>query len=182
MKKTIVSSITLIFALALTASFAFAQEKKPGMDKMKMDMSMDEMHKSPEHMLMMAYKNNLETFSRTLVEAANDNPELQPYFARALVAEMRRSADKMKDIHKDHMSMMSAEQIASMSEMMEKMKLKDAEQEEHIKALEGLVKSEYLNNKEIIKHAEPLAGSSDKMKMMEDHKMKDKDSMKDKMN
>jgi hypothetical protein len=182
MKKTIFSSIALIFAFVFTANLTFAQEKKPGMDKMKMDMSMEEMHKSPQHMLMMAYKHNLETFSKTLIEAATVNPALPADFARALVAEMRRSADKMKDIHKEHMSMMSAEKLASMSEMMDKMKQKDAEQEEHLKALEGLVKSEYLNNKEIIKHAEPLAGNADKMNMKEDPKKMNKDPMKEKMN
>ncbi len=171
----------MVFALVLSTNFAFAQKDMSGMDKSKEGFSVDEMHASRQHKLSMAYKNTLETFARTLLEAAKGEIELQPEFARALVAEIRRSADKMKEIHAEHLSLMSAETRAAMSDMMAKKKEKDAAQEENIKALEMLVKSDYLNIKEIIKNAEPLAGGGQKMEMKEEHKMKDKDSMKKNM-
>lgn len=174
-KKYVLTALLFVFALLFSAGNASAQEEKSGMKKMKKEMSMEEMHKSPHHRLMMAYRQNLVTFASALRDAARPGETLDREFARATVEEIRRSAGKMREIHQDHMAMMTPEMRDGMAEMMQKMQSQQAKVEEHIAALERLVAVQTLDGKEIEKHAGELVSEFGKMKM------KDKDKMKEKM-
>lgn len=182
MKKIIFSFLTLVFSLAIFSNAAFAQKEKPGMDKKMSDMSMEEMHKSPQHMLMTGYKGSFQSFAKALRHAAEMSDSLDPQLARTLVTELRRTADIMKAIHIDHMSKMTPEMRTKMSDMMDKMNQREAAKEEHLKALEALVAADSLNKAGIAEHAKELIGDHGKMETKEKHKLKDLDGLKEKMN
>src|SRR5450759_3798249 len=103
MKTKSVSIIVVTSALMFTSAMgALAQDMPHGQMKHpqsgKMDMSMMDMSKmmqEPHHVLAMAYQQNLAAFAKALHEQTAGVAPLNLEFARAAVAEMRRSFDQM---------------------------------------------------------------------------------------
>ena len=84
-------------------------------------MMMSEMEKSPHHKMMMAYRQNVSNFANALSEMAKDEKTFDADFARTAVAEIKRSAAMMDEIHSKHSAMMKTEMREKMKPMMEKM-------------------------------------------------------------
>ena len=84
------------------------------------DHAMDMPH-GPQHVLAMAYCQNMATFSKALHDQAAVATSLDADFTTSAVAELRRSYDQMKQHHQAHMKMMSAEMQAQMSPMVQEM-------------------------------------------------------------
>lgn len=60
--------------------------------------------REPQHILAMAYKDNLSTFAKTLRRPAGQSTVVNSIMTRAAVAEMRRSFDLMTQLFQSHMS------------------------------------------------------------------------------
>ena len=103
------------------------------------------MANEPHHVLAMAYHQNLAAFAKVLHEQTARASSVNVEFARAAVAEMRRSSDQMKQHHQEHMQTMSAEMRAKMSgqmsEMMQQMETHHTELNTQLTALEQEVQA-----------------------------------------
>ena len=88
-------------------------------------MDMSAMMQEPHHQLAMAYKQNLENFAKALRDEAAKTATVNPEFARAAVAEMKRSFDLMQGHHQDHMKTIDDKMKAHMSDMMKQMETQD---------------------------------------------------------
>ena len=160
MKKRVFIILMTTFCLAVTVQIASAQNKKMKDDKMMMS----EMEKSPHHKMMMAYRQNVTNFADALSGMAKDEKTFDANFARTAVAEIKRSAAMMDEIHRKHSAMMNAEMSAKMKPMMEKMSKNQTALNEHISALEKLLESEKPNLKEIETHAAAISAQFGEMK------------------
>ena len=115
MKTKAYTTIFAVIALMLVSAVgALAQtERQHGAQKpMQHDMSkmdMSSMMNEPHHALAMAYMQNIGTFAKTLQNHAEGSSPLDAKFARAAVAEIKRSLDQMEEHHGEHMKTMSAE-------------------------------------------------------------------------
>ena len=96
-------------AIRITSTVAATSPQEPaGMSQSTMAknqdamMDMSEMMQEPHHQLAMAYKQNLENFAKALRDEAAKTATVNPEFARAAVAEMKRSFDLMQQHHQDH--------------------------------------------------------------------------------
>lgn len=136
MKTTKVISVILV-ALSLGAfgAIATAAEHK-GHSTMSMEMAHE-----PHHVLAMAYHHNLATFAKALQEQTAGVSSVNLEFARAAVAEMRRSFDQMKQHHQQCMQTMSAEMQAKMKGKMEQMEPHQNQLNDQLTALEQEVQS-----------------------------------------
>jgi hypothetical protein len=149
MKTKSVSMIVVPFALVFTGAMgAIAQDMPHGQMKQpksgKMDMSMMDMSvmmRESHHILAMAYQQNLAAFAKALHEQTAGVAPLNLEFARAAVAEMRRSFDQMGLHHQAHMQTMSAEMHAKMGAMMQQMETDQTELDTQLTALEHEVQS-----------------------------------------
>lgn len=63
---------------------------------------------APHHVLAMAYRDNLVTFTQALQGQVRQSKTVNPDLARPAVAEMRRSFDQMRQYHQTQMSMLDA--------------------------------------------------------------------------
>ena len=114
MRTKAISAILVALLLgALSAMTAIAQTKKvqsqpatQGMKEMSHDHMMMAMANEPHHVLAMAYKDNLVSFAKALRQEAAKATAVNPEFARAAVAEMKRSFEQMQEHHQDHMKTM----------------------------------------------------------------------------
>jgi polyhydroxyalkanoate synthesis regulator phasin len=104
----------------------------------KKEMSYDHMMMAnePHHVLAMAYRQSLATFAGALHEQTAGAGSVNVEFARAAVAEMRRSFDQMKQHHQEHMQTMSGEMHTKMSGMMQQMETHQTELGAQLTALE----------------------------------------------
>jgi len=115
------------------------------------------MTNEPHHVLAMAYHQNLATFAMALHEQSVPAGSVNVEFARAAVAEMRRSFVQMKQHHQNHMKMMTtdmhgkmnADMHARMKEMMPKMETHQVELNTQLSALELEVQSAAPNVKQV---------------------------------
>jgi hypothetical protein len=146
------------------------QGKKPMQhDMSKMDMS--GMMNEPHHALAMAYMQNVGTFTKTLHDQAEDNSPLNAKFARAAVAEIKRSLDQMEEHHGEHMKMMSEEMRSHMAAMMKDMEMHCSMLKDAVNALEKDVHADQLDAKQIttdsanvLKHLDEMSKMHDDMK------------------
>lgn len=144
MKIRTVSMTVAIFALVFTSAMgAVAQHEQHGQMKGPQSGSMDmsKMMQEPHHVLAMAYHQNLAAFAKALHEQTARTSSVNVEFARAAVAEMRRSFDQMKQHHHGHMQTMSAEMHTKMSGMMEQMETHQTELNTQLTSLEREVQS-----------------------------------------
>ncbi len=118
MKTKTIATILVALALAGFGGVAVAHEGHKGHS----DMS-KEMVNEPHHALAMAYHHNLTTFAKTLHEQTSHAKSVNVEFARAAVAEMRRSFDQMKQHHEECAKAMSPEMQTKMKDQMEKMEM-----------------------------------------------------------
>lgn len=171
MKKQILK-ISLGMAISLLSIGSIAAQ-----DAGKMKMDMDAMKKSPHHMVMMAYKHNLLSFSKALRDMSNGGKLEDVDLARNAFAEIKRSMEKMDEVHQMHMKTMKPEMMTK--PMMEKMQAENMSIKEHIADLEKTFQVTAPIALDVNKHASELVMQLEKMDMpgkkkmdMPDKKMK----------
>lgn len=163
MKKQMAVISMVVLAVLLSVGGVAAQDgKKMKMDGMDM---MDMMQKSPHHSMMMAHRQNVLTFAKTLHDMTKDGKLEDIELARNAFAEIKRSAEKMEGIQKDHMSKMDPKMMEKMKPMMEKMQAEKAAMKEHILTLEKALQADAPDAKEVEIHAAALVEQLEKMKM-----------------
>ena len=164
MKKLNLVICTVVATFVLSAGI-IAQEKTMAEKKMPKGTTMSEMGKSPQHMVMMAYRQNVLTFAKALRDMAKDGNIQDIQLARNAFSEIKRSMDKMDEIHQTHMNKMSGEMREKMKPMMEKMQAEHAAVREHVVALEKTLQSDTPAVREVETHAAALILQLEKMKM-----------------
>ena len=148
------------------------QGKKPMQhDMSKMDMA--GMMNEPHHALAMAYMQTIGTFAKTLHNQAEGSSPLNAKFARAAVAEIKRSLDQMEEHHGEHMKMMSEEMRSHMAAMMKDMDMHRSMLKDAVSALEKDVKADQPDSKQVAADSANVLKHLDEMsKMHDDKKMK----------
>lgn len=171
MKRLNLRLFTILAVALLAVSAVVAQDKKMDMKTMPMDgMDMAKMHADGHHALMMAYHHNAVAFTRTLWGMAADGKIEDINLARAAFAEIKRSLEKMDEIHKMHMASMPKMDTAMMEKMkpmMEKMESEKAALMGHIQALENALQTGSPSAQEIEMHSATLLLKLEKMDMPE---------------
>jgi hypothetical protein len=157
MKITKVVSMAVI-ALSLGAFGAIATA---GEHKGHSAMSMEMAHE-PHHVLAMAYQRNLAIFAKALHKQTTGASSVNLEFARAAVAEMRRSFDQMKQHHQACMQAMSAE----MKGTMEKMEPHQKQLNDQLTALEQEAQSAAPDAKKVATLASTVVTHLDEMSKM----------------
>jgi hypothetical protein len=179
MKTNTYTTILAVIALMLFSALgARAQtehqhgaQKPMQHDMSKMDMS--SMMNEPHHALAMAYMENLGTFAKTLHSQAEGTGPLNAKFARAAVAEMKRSLDQMDEHHGEHMKMMSEEMRSHMAAMMKDMDMHRSMLKDAVSALEKDVRADQPDAKQVSADSAIVLKHLDEMsKMHDDKKMK----------
>lgn len=176
MKTRACTTILAVIALVLfSAASALSQTKhqhgaqKPMQhDMSKMDMS--SMMKEPHHALAMAYMQNMGTFARTLHNQAEGTSPLDAKFARAAVAEIKRSLDQMDEHHRAHMKTMSEEMRSHMAAMMKDRETHRAMLKDAVNALEKAVGADQPDSKQIAADSANVLKHLDEMSKMHDDK------------
>jgi len=138
-------------------------------------MDMSAMKQEPHHLLAMAYKGNLVNFAKALRHQAAEAKTVNPEFARAAVAEMRRSFDQMLEHHQDHMKAMDEQMKSRMADMMKQMDAHHSAVGEHLTALEKEVQAAAPDAKGVSEHVAEILKQCDGMAKMHggamEHKM-----------
>ncbi len=165
MKRQILMIGMLSAMVLLSIGSIFAQTG--GKMKPKMMPDSEAMMKSPHHSVMMAYKQNLLTFSKTLRDMSNGGKLEDIDLARNVFAEIKRSMEKMDEVHQLHMNMMKPEMMTMMKPMTEKMKAENMLVKEHITALEKALEVATPNAADVYKHAAELVMQLEKPDMPE---------------
>ena len=158
-----------------------AQGETPQHQQGMMDMSA--MKQEPHHLLAMAYRGNLVNFAKALRHEANRTTKtIDLEFARAAVAEMKRSFDQMQHHHQDHMKTMDMKTMddtmkAKMADRMKQMDAHHSAIQEHLDALDKEAHTSAPDSKSIATHVTELLKQCDGMSKMhggtKDHKMAD---------
>lgn len=143
-----------------------SQGKIPQHHPGAMGMDMSAMRQEPHHVLAMAYKDNLVNFARALHHQAKQTGPIDPGFARAAVAEMRRSYDQMLEHHRDHMKAMDEQMKSRMADMMKQMDAHHAAVGEHLTALEKVVRAAAPDAKGVSEHVAEILKQCDGMAKM----------------
>lgn len=185
MKTKVYTTILAVIALTLfSAVGALAQTEhqhgaqKPAQhDMSKMDMS--SMMNEPHHALAMAYMKTIGTFAKTLHSQAEGSSPLDAKFARAAVAEIKRSLDQMEEHHGEHMKMMREEMRSHMAAMMKDMDMHRSLLKDAVGALEEDVRADQPDSKQvaadsanILKHLDEMSKMHDDMQGKKMKKMK----------
>ncbi len=157
MKKQILITWMVIVLMLLSVAGLAAQDRKV------MKMKLAEMEKSPSHTLMMAYRYNLLTFAKPLREMAKGSKLDDVEMARKAFAELKRSMEKMEEVHLLQMSKMTAEMTEIMYPTMEKMQAENMSIKENIIELEKALKPSGPNAKDVYKYAAAIVSQFEKM-------------------
>jgi hypothetical protein len=153
--------------LAQTEHQQGAQKPLQG-DMSKMDMS--SIMNEPHHALAMAYMQNLGTFAKTLLTQTEGSSPMDAKFARAAVAEMKRSLDQMDEHHGEHMKTMSAEMRSHMAAMMKDMETHRTMLKDAVSALEKDVRADHPDSKQIAADSDKILKHLDEMSKMQNNK------------
>lgn len=171
MKTKVILTILMALSLGIFSAMAVAQTKKApahsatqGKEGMAHDHMM--MAKEPHHVLAMAYHQNLAAFAKTLHEQTAQAGSVNVEFARAAVAEMRRSFDQMKQHHQEHMQMMSVEMRTKMSGMRQQMETQQTELSTQLTALEQEVQGTTPDAKKVLALAASVSSHLNAMSKM----------------
>lgn len=165
--KTLI--ITALFSvIVFSASSMFAQQRKPMPVKpMPMDgRDMPMMPKDGHQALMMAFHHNAMAFTRALWEMSSDGSIQNVDLARAAFAEIKRSLEKMEEVHQIHKSTMGKMDPAMMEKMrpmMEKMEAEKAALKGHIQALEAAMQGGAPRAQEVEMHTAAILLRLEKM-------------------
>ena len=163
-KQILITLIAIIFCVGGVAA------QKGEMKKMEME----GMQKNPNHELMMAYRENAHNFAAALRDMGETGMLTDVEAARLAFAEIKRSVEKMDNIHQSQMDKMTPEMMLKMKPMMQKMQTEQNAVKEDIAKLETALQAVMPNAKEVETHAAALAAQFGRMGMM-DEKMKMKD-------
>jgi leucyl aminopeptidase (aminopeptidase T) len=138
-------------------------------------MEMSAMHQEPHHVLAMAYRDNLVSFARALQHQAGQAKTVDPEFARAAVAEMKRSFNQMEQHHQDHMKTMDDTMKAGMADTMKQMDAHNAAIKEHLAELDHDVHTSAPDATSVSQHVAEILKHCNGMSKMHagtmDHKM-----------
>lgn len=165
MKKQIFVIWAAIAVVLLSVGSITAQDDKK-MKMEKMDMTA-QMQKSAHHSMMTAYRQNVLTFAKALRDMSEGGKLEDVELARNAFAEVKRSLEKMDQVHQSHMDKMSAEMREKMKPMMEKMQAESASMKVHVLAIEKALQAAAPDVLEVEKHAAALVEQMEKMKMPE---------------
>ena len=176
MKTRAYTTILAVIALMLfSAVGALAQtehqhgsQKPMQHDMSKMDMS--SMMNEPHHALAMAYMQNLGTFAKALHNQAEGSSPLSAKFARAAVADMKRSLDQMEEHHGEHMKMMSEDMRSHMAAMIKDMEMHRSMLKDAVSALEKDVRVDRPDSKQVAADSANVLKHLDEMSKMHDDK------------
>ena len=113
-----------------------------------------------------AYLATLHTFATTLRTQGSRASILDPDFARAAVAEMRRSYDEMQDRHQLFTKSMNDQEKTTREADMKQMRSDHAMIQEHLVALEAQVEKDTLDSKAIMQHTDEILTSCKAMTEM----------------
>ena len=179
MKTKAYKTILAVIAMMLfSAAGALAQtehqhgaQKPMQHDMSKMDMS--SMMNEPHHVLAMAYMQNIGAFAKTLHKQAEGSSPLNAKFARAAVAEIKRSLDQMDEHHGEHMKTMSEEMRSHMAAMMKDMEMHRSMLKDAVSALEKDVKPDQPDSKQVAADSAKVLMHLDEMSKMDDDKVED---------
>ena len=176
MKTKVISTIVMALSLGAFSTTAIAQHASHSTKKApsksatqgKKAMSHDQMMMAnePHHVLAMAYHENLATFAKALHEQTAGASSVNVEFARAAVAEMRPSFDRMKQHHQEHMQTMSAEMHSKMGAMMQQMETHHTELNTQLTALEQEVQAATPDAKKVAALAAGVNSHLDAMSKM----------------
>lgn len=147
---------------------ASTQTSKKGQEHMHRmpETDMSAMMNEPHHVLAMAFMHNIETFAKALNDQAQGGSPLSADFARAAVAEIRRSFDEARTHHQEHVKAMSADMRSNMAAMMKEMDLYRSSLKNAVTALEKDVHAYTLNSKQIAADCADVLKHLDKMSKM----------------
>jgi polyhydroxyalkanoate synthesis regulator phasin len=138
-------------------------------------MGMSAMKQEPHHVLAMAYQDNLVNFAKALRHHAAEAKTVNPEFARAAVAEMKRSFDQMQEHHQEHMKTMDEKMKAQMADMMKQMDAHHSAIREHLAALDKEVQTSAPDAKGVSEHVAEILKQCEGMSKMHggtmEHKM-----------
>lgn len=178
---TITAAILMVSGVAATSQQGHSgmppsSKSQGAMSKHQHGMTdMSAMKQEPHHVLAMAYKDNLVNFAKALHQEANQTKPMNPEFARAAAAEMRRSFDQMLEHHQAHMKAMDETMRAQMADMMKQADAHHAAVGEHLTALEKEVQAAAPDAKGVSEHVAEILKQCDGMAKMHggmmEHKM-----------
>jgi len=152
-----------------------SKQSQGGMPQHRQSMrDMSAMMQDPQYVLAMAYKENLVNFAKALHHEAHQTKPINPEFARAAVAEMRRSFDLMLEHHQDQMKAMDEQWKSRMADTMEQMDAHHAAIGEHLTALEREVQAAAPDEKGVSEHVAEILKQCDRMSKMHGRTMKHK--------
>jgi hypothetical protein len=167
--------IVAIFALVFTSAIgAGAQHELQGQMKQPQSGSMDmsKMMQDPHRVLATAYVQNLATFAKALRDQVDSTRSVDGEFARAAVAEMRRSFDSMQQHMADHMKAMPADMSSHMGMMMPGMDAHVSAIKQSLTALERELQADTpsaskvsASAAEIVKHTGEMGSAPMQLKM-----------------
>ena len=176
MKTKAYTTILAVIAVMLFSSVGVPAQTEPqhGAQKpMQQDMSkmdMSSMMNEPHHALAMAHMENIGTFAKTLNTQAEGSSPLDAKFARAAVAEIKRSLDQMEEHHGAHMKTMSAEMRSHMATMMKDMDMHRTMLKDAVSALEKDVRADHPDSKQIAADSDKILKHLDEMSKMQNEK------------
>jgi len=179
MKTRVYSIALMIIALAFMSAAGMAAQheghgaKKPPPESTKPtgkqgdtqhgSMDMSKMMQEPHHVLAMAYLQNVAGFAKALHHQVQATKTVDADFARAAVAEMRRSFDTMQQHMAEHMKAMPAD-MQSHTGMMQGMEAHISAIRQSLTALERDIQADAPaaskvseRAAEIIKHIDEMA-------------------------
>lgn len=174
MKNRTISMIVAISALVFTSAIGAAQHQHPAQTDQQKSGSMDmsKMMQEPHHVLAMAYVQNLATFAKALRDQVDSTKTVDGEFARAAVAEMRRSFDSMQQHMADHMKAMPADMQSHMGMMMQGMDAHVSAIKQSLAALEREIQADTPSASkvstsagEIVKHSGEMGSAPMQHKM-----------------
>lgn len=168
MKKQNLIIWIVMMVILLSASTVFAQEKMDMKPMPKDKMNMDEMHKSPHHKMMMAYHHNAIAFTQALWDMSSGGKIEDIDLTRSAFGEIKRSLDRMEEIHKTHMAgmgKMDAAMTEKMKPMMEKMATEGAALKMYVTMLDKLLQASTPDAREVEMHAAVILLRLKKMDM-----------------
>ena len=158
-------ALVLLSAVGVQAQYQKESESAK-QEKKGMSMDMSKMMREPHHVLAMAYKENLASFTKALRDQVSGNNTVNSEFANAAVAEMRRSFTQMEQHLQDHMKAMSAEM--NMSGMTQQMETHLAPIREHLGELEKDLQVATPDPKKVLVHADEILKHLNAMSQMHD--------------
>lgn len=140
---TVVSCFAADLPAAGNAGTKQQMQKHPEVNKQMMG--------SPQHLLMMAYHNNVVTFGHILNKMAEQGQTVPVDFARTAIAEMRRGTEEIEKYRAQTVRNLPADMNAG-RDVHKEMDQHLAKVKTNLTQLEDLAKSDRIQSQEVINH------------------------------